>query len=80
MLDFGGHDLSFGVIGHITEVPGGDGVFRWTVRTDLHGEEMICFVLTLELGGKLCLRDALSLNLRHCLVLSLHGYFLIKND
>jgi hypothetical protein len=61
-------------------MPGGDGVLWWAVGTDLYCEEVVRLVLALELGGKLCLRDALSLNLLLRLVETLHFPKFLKNN
>ena len=67
MLDLRGLDHALGVVGHVTEMPGGHGVLGGAVGAHVHGEEVVGLVLALELGRELGLRDA-------CSGWSSHGY------
>ena len=60
MLDLRGLDHALGVVGHVTEMPGGHGVLGGTVSTNVNSEEVVSLVLALELGRELGLRDACS--------------------
>ena len=55
VLDFRGLDQALVSVGHVTEMPGGDGVLGGTVGAHVHSEEVVGLILALELGGELCL-------------------------
>jgi hypothetical protein len=60
VFDLGRLDHPLLVIGHVPQVPGGDGVLRGAVSTHLNGEEMVCLILALELGCELSLWNSLT--------------------
>ena len=72
VLDLRGQDHAFGAVGHVSQVPGGDGVPGGTVGADLNGEKVVGLTLALELGGELGLGDALRLRSGYRLVSWLH--------
>ena len=72
MFDFSGHDLSFGIVGHVPQMPSGDGILWWTVSTDINSEEVISLILGLKLGSKLCLWNLGSGWLSHVMVDLVH--------
>jgi hypothetical protein len=57
VLDLRGLDHALGVVGHVTEMPGGHGVLGGTVSTNVNSEEVVSLVLALELGSEFGLWD-----------------------